>query len=368
MHGMHDLHARCAALWTAALAAAILCCTYALPASAAQRSGLGGWTSADQSIATNLPGTRAYLAPPAGFDPLTASDAQLEAFGFPPRPGSDSPAYFEWQRAVTSPALVIQPTLVQTSIVNGALLPALHPAFARIGNAVASNSSNWSGYSVVDSNRPFKNEEISTQFLVPVAQQAFGSGNGGWDYGSAWDGIDGNGSSDVLQAGIEFDAYENGTSTNATYAAWYEWAPAAEVRISNMPVAPGDLIRVIVWNSSTNVGHAEIVNFTANREVKVVFNAPSGRFVWGNSLEWIVERPTIGNALATLTNYVGDPFTDNFAFNTTGTKTYYYPGRNATGTEQNITMDDNNGKPISIVQLGGLWDLWFYDEGSAYKN
>ena len=31
-----------------------------------------------------------FPVPPEGFSPLTASDEQLEAYGFPPRPGQDN--------------------------------------------------------------------------------------------------------------------------------------------------------------------------------------------------------------------------------------------------------------------------------------
>jgi hypothetical protein len=228
------------------------------------------------------------------------------------------------------------------------------------------NSPNWSGYSIVDSKNPFKNGETFAQFTVPVAQQAVGACTGSTDHGSAWTGIDGNGSRDVLQAGVEFDAYCGGGSKSQFYSAWYEWYPAGEVRIGNFAVAPGDVMRVVVWNSSPTIGHALIVNYTTNSEVALGFAAPHGTTLAGNSVEWILERPFIGGAFATLTNYIANPFTDCFAFNTTGRTRYYYPGQSPTGTEYALTMTDNSGKPISTAELQGLWDLWFYDEGSAY--
>ena len=47
------------------------------------------------------------------------------------------------------------------------------------------------------------------------------------------------GSADVLQAGIEFDAYCSGTTTASYYSAWYEWYPFGEVRILNFPIVAG---------------------------------------------------------------------------------------------------------------------------------
>lgn len=350
-----------------ALAAAILTLTCGSRSAFAGQSEPPGHPAADASVATNLSGVRAYLSPPAGFDPLTALADELRKYGFPPRPDAGSPqsTIDAWRQISASLKNRILPKLEQTKIFNGPFRKAPGRSPFQTDNSTATNSSNWSGYSVVDNNKPFANEEVFTQYVVPVAQQAFGACTGGWDYGSAWDGIDGFGSSDVLQAGIEFDAYCNSGSTSAYYSAWYEWYPFGEVRISNLPVAPGDLIRVYVWNTSPTVGNAVLVNFTANTSVSLTFNAPSGTQLQGNSVEWVVERPSVGGSLATLTNYIGDPFTFAEAFNTVGHKRYYFPGRNRTGTEYSITMVDSSNNPLSVVELQGLWDLWFYDVGAA---
>jgi hypothetical protein len=373
---MHRNHARFTLACTLAVTASILSCKVAGNAAALPAAQPGSSALPDQSVATNLPGTRAYLAPPAGFDPLAATDAQLAAYGFPPRPagGSPAPLLAFWEQTVASTAQRLMPTLVQTSVFNGSEVRAPLPQVARPGNAKSTYSYNWSGYSVIDSARPFKNEEIVTQYTVPVAQEAFGTCTGGEDLGSAWDGIDGNGSNDVLQAGVEFDATCKGGLKSAFYAAWYEWFPYAEVRLGGFPVAPGDVMRIIVWNTSPTAGHALIVNFTANKQIALAFSAPRGTTLQGNSVEWIVERPEVGGieepvpsaTFATLTNYVAAPFTDSVAFNTKGSAKYYYPGSNPTGTQDVLTMINNSGTPISFADLQGYWDLWFYDEGPAY--
>jgi hypothetical protein len=85
-------------------------------------------------------------------------------------------------------------------------------------NATATTSDNWSGMAIIDANDPFTLEWVKANFMVPVAQQANGSCTGTPEYGSAWVGIDGAGSSDVMQDGIEFDAYCNAGVTT--------WLPA----------------------------------------------------------------------------------------------------------------------------------------------
>ena len=77
--------------------------------------------AADQ---TNAPGVVSYPQPPAGFDPLTASDKELTRYGFPPRPDPEKApeAYAHWQKLVSVPRIA-NPTLQQTTIYNG---PAQH--------------------------------------------------------------------------------------------------------------------------------------------------------------------------------------------------------------------------------------------------
>ena len=79
-----------------------------------------------------------------------------------------------------------------------------------------------------------------------MAQHAFGNNLAfGWDYSTQWVGIDGLGSPDVLQAGTEADSYASGATHATFYAAWIEWFPLSESRISNFSVAPGNEIFVL---------------------------------------------------------------------------------------------------------------------------
>jgi hypothetical protein len=52
------------------------------------------------TISTNLEGVHAYPTPPAGFDPLAASDEELAAYGIPLRPDKtqDPDGYRHWTR------------------------------------------------------------------------------------------------------------------------------------------------------------------------------------------------------------------------------------------------------------------------------
>jgi Peptidase A4 family len=335
-----------------------------LPLSAVQAFGQAQAAGqlAPNRVATNLAGATTAIAAPQGFNPVEASDAQLAIYGFPPRPDAslEPKAYATWSRAMMASRTKVTPVLQQTNIFHG-------PKRAAGANTSQSTgtSYNWSG--LVDFSGATSYNSTSTfyyiisEYVVPVARQAFGVCNGTWDYSSSWVGIDGDGSRDVLQAGTESDAYCSG-STNATYySAWYEWYPYGEVRVSSVPVYPGDDIFVEVWHTSATQGYAYLVNKNTGLYFDIGFTAYPGYPLVGNSAEWVVERPTVGGSYATLTNYITDYFAECYAY--TENYTLYTPG--SVGA-LSLTMLDNNGYGISYPTLLGSTGIWFNDEGSAY--
>jgi hypothetical protein len=67
-------------------------------------------------------------------------------------------------------------------------------------------------------------------------------------YAAEWVGIDGEWSSDVLQAGTETEIVGG---VHHTYP-WWEWFPEDEVQITNLPVSAGDImVCYIVAKSAT---------------------------------------------------------------------------------------------------------------------
>ncbi len=343
----------------------IALCGYLVTATAT-----AGGIAPQESVApepTNVSDVVAYPQPSAAFDAMNASDGELALYGFPPRPDQQAApeAYKHWRRLVSAPQKrIANPRLQQTRIENRPIADAIQNAVVK--NTVSTTSSNWSGYAITGSTGTFRvnNAWIYTEFVVPIAQQPFGTCSGSWDYSSLWDGFDGYGSSDVLQAGIEADAYCSGSTKSTYYSAWYEWYPYAETRISSIAVNPGDVMAVEVWyTTSAPYGHAYIVNYSTQQSVSLAFNPPSGTTFAGNSAEWVVEAPTVGGGLAAITNYVAAPFNFNYAYNGSS---YYYPGSSPAGTTTySITMEPGTS-PLSYANLYGLYTLWFYDEGPAY--
>lgn len=110
------------------------------------------------------------------------------------------------------------------------------------------------------------------------------------------------------------------------------------------------------------------MNFSTLVAAQYYLTAPSGTTLVGNSVEWIVERPQVGSQLATLTNYIDVPWPLGTAWNyQAGSPTYYREGQSnpATGTQQLITMLDNNNQGISSATIENAGFLWFQDFGSA---
>jgi hypothetical protein len=340
----------------------------------ASTAGAGG-IAPKESIAleqTNIPNVSAYAEPAAGFDVINASDDALALYGFPPRPDQRAApeAYKHWQHMVSAPQKRIShPSLQMTTLENRPMMSGGQSEAAPrepVKNTVSTTSGNWSGYAITGATGTFRNNNtwIFSEFVVPIAQQPFGTCSGGWDYSSLWNGFDGFGSGDVLQAGIEADAYCSGSSKSTYYSAWYEWYPYAETRISSLPVYPGDLMGVETWyTTSAPYGHAYLINYSTQQSVSLSFNPPSGTVYAGNSAEWVVEAPTVGGGLAAITNYVSAPFNFDYAYNGS---TYFYPGSSPAGTTvYSITMQPGSS-PLSYANLYGTYTLWFYDEGPAY--
>lgn len=327
------------------------------------------------------------FSPPANFNPATASDAQLDAYGFPPRPDAkkNPGAYAQWLTVVTRPVTRIVPQLQATNVINGPEKIGSQGVASPTSAISGATSGNWSGYVITDNADPFKVAKtyIFGTFNVPTAQQAFGECSTTAVHSSEWVGLDGSGSNDVLQAGIKADATCKSSKTTATYAAWYEWFPESEIDIKNFDMHPGDLIYVYVWNTTTSHGHFFIEDQTTEKSASLSFVAPSGTTLKGNSAEWIVERPSINGKDATLTNYVYQAWLACHVLLANGT--VYSPGLVNGGTSESLTMTDNNKKNISFADTtanNGLgyvnpsgnsshWvgtDLWFFDEGSALSK
>jgi len=250
-------------------------------------------------------------APPTGFRPAIATEAELARYGFPPRPPHaagarigrmwaetfERDAPFTVAQLAKASYLVSQPR--QPSIVNG------------------DNSENWSGVVVRYRAGDPINLAIAGTWNVP----SLASAGAGTQLIGIWIGLDGS-AADTLglsQAGIAGSIDASGT---ASYFAWSEWLSAADPiqpaqPISNFPIAAGDVIEIQIWVTSSTTASVVMQKLSsASRGALVVVPliAPSGVRVVGNDAEWIVERPKVGGSaenpvFATLPSYSTVNFT-----------------------------------------------------------
>jgi hypothetical protein len=316
---------------------------------------LASIAQSQNELPTNLSGITTTTAPPEGFDALRASDADLAYYGFPPRPNDYSGDYKSWAEAITASHERIVPVLEQTNIYHRPAAQSPSPA----ANEAA--SFNWSGAVHTDSAKKYGKSSydyVYSYVTVPTAQQATGKCTGGWDYASAWVGIDGWANNDVLQDGIEFDAYCKGKTKASFYSAWFEWFPFSEVRIGGFPIKPGQKFFIEIWSTTATLGHAYIVNENEKKAVQVNFTAPKGTKLIGSSAEWITERPGVNGGLATLTNYGSQTYSDVHGETFGGTAI-------DAADSFPVVMLDNNRKVISVPTLLSATSFKVQDTGSA---
>jgi hypothetical protein len=297
------------------------------PATAAACIALGALAmvapaAAEETAPTTVPGIQEVKAPPAGFDAIHASDAAIAAYALPPRPDANRTpmAYAKWKRAMAAMTTRVYGQLTPTNRAHG---PAINQGIHR--DAATRNgtltSGNWSGFvnlsSATSYNTSTSLNGVYADFVIPQVTNPSCSGT---DYGSTWVGIDGWGSSDVLQGGVGYAAT---CGSAPSYNAWIEWYPYNETGIS-LAVSPGDDVFADVWATSSTVGYVFIENLNTGTWQEYKMAPPSGHQLVGNSAEWIVESPQVGSSLATLPNYKFDFFIDDYAFNVPGSA--FQPG------------------------------------------
>lgn len=260
---------------------------------------------------------RTFAPPPRGFDPITASPADLFKHGFPARP--DHPEHLERFKRVfgqmkdrfhyIEPAFRVNPKRRHGTAASrhfagkgSAKLPA-----TGTGNEF---SSIWSGALVFPApGQSFR--WIVGEWTIPNVSSP---DDGQTYYCATWIGIDGDSSvpsQDLCQAGINMDVTRSGGNITRNCSAWCEWFPGPEIEIPNFPVTFGDTVAITVC--TTGAGSTEALIFYANLTsgMGTSFILDAGTFsdgtqisLLGDSAQWVVERPEVGGNTALLANYV----------------------------------------------------------------
>jgi hypothetical protein len=173
-------------------------------------------------------------------DAMRLSIDELAKRGYPIRPdATQAPeAYATWLKAVTKPSRLVDARQVARTEIQ------------HVKPATASNfetSSNWSGFELRGSNGAY--DLVEGEWYVPTVYYETNAHT----YSAYWIGLDGDGTSDLWQAGTEQeiqDIYILGLHFDFTnYYAWTEFLPpqGTEQVLPNFSVAPGDLMFTEVW-------------------------------------------------------------------------------------------------------------------------
>jgi hypothetical protein len=108
-------------------------------------------------------------------------------------------------------------------------------------------------------------------------------------------GIDGYGSNDLLQAGIEQRVTAGGQTDYVAWCAWFA-APQADspayvwqTNILNFPVRAGQQIHCSVQYVAKVAGHIYFANQSTGHHLSLTLAAPPGAAFRGDSMEWIME-------------------------------------------------------------------------------
>lgn len=264
---------------------------------------------------------------------LALSNDELVKRGYPVRPDAkQSPdALVTFLQAVTKPARMVEARQVG------------RPEVRHVKPATASNrenSSNWSGFELRGGYGTY--DLVAGEWYVPTAHYETNN----HVYSAFWIGLDGDGTSDLWQAGTEQEIQDIdilGIHFDFTsYYAWSEFLPRQGVEqvLPNFTVTPGDLMFSEVWvgtpGSSPSlsglwaIGEVEDISrgeYTPIYNCRGTYLPLIGCLNLGPSLtvnipgyeaEWIMERPTVGGSLPDLTNYSYTFMYDAYALKTNG--------------------------------------------------
>jgi hypothetical protein len=235
-------------------------------------------------------------------DPREYSNKELMARGYRPRPDAATmpAAYAAWLENASKPMKVITPITSESDMDNP----------GDTGNT-------WSG--IVNNTPNGGYTYVEGQWTVPAVTVDPGVNT----YSSAWVGLDGwiNSGAELWQAGTAQQIDANG---NPSYYAWFQMYPhQREQRLMNFEVSPGDVITAAVAiqdsdGSFTNAGQIPVY-WLSNETTGMMtgwreWGSVAPGQVAGDSVEWIMERPTkVAHVPASLANFGGIRF-DNMVY------------------------------------------------------
>ena len=226
-------------------------------------------------------GVRLFSPAPDDFNPIEATDRELQVHGYPARPDPNlwPELHQRWQRVFSLPLSMIEP---QFAVMPPMSRPPIRPEMPQAG---VSGSANWSG-SIAKLKEGSKAAFVTGEWTVPDIATP-----GSLAYSSAiWVGIDGSDDQQPgpVQAGTTIGRL---TGSRDTFA-WYEWVPEGPVCISNFPVSSGDVVICTLCANSPTEAAFYLLNETRRIGTSLIKTVPDGaKEMDFSTAEWILEHP-----------------------------------------------------------------------------
>lgn len=346
--------------------------------------------AAGGNVPTSIAGVRAYVEPPKGFNPLTASDVELATYGFPPRPDkqADPDRYGWWERAMGLAKTRWNGELEQVPLSSNVRnergpMPAISSAAPEVIPPGPQSQMNVNAAGVILTNKltkySAKSSFLQTESVISVsrAQAPFNS-SCTYDYkefsftgfDSTWASFSGDlySLSPGLQDGVYGDVPCNsGVAGTPFYYTEFGWMyPLSRA----FAVNPGDVVWAFVQATSASTGYVYLEDLTTQVYASYSLSTPG---LIGHNVGWLVFTPCCATG--------SDPFplanTANIFFDeagaSTGVNNDYGAGSQAASTLV-LTMYDAGGSGITeYVYQGsggneGKYALSFQTTGCAFDG
>lgn len=226
---------------------------------------------------------------------------------------------------------------------------------ANLQNSV--DNSHWSGY--VDQGYTFKkvNGTWTIPTLVDNPNQSYGT-----DYSTAWVGIGGWNTNNLIQAGSEQDMSKSTHSPTYVpyYGVWWEVYPLNQEQvIQNLSISPGDQLYVhISYNSSDSGTFRWYMEDLTTGATTSGQKTDMSQYYDSSSAEWIMERPQVNGSLSDLADFKQISFQDDSAVTASGSS-YYIGQINHTSIEMyNNSTGHELAHPGGLSSGGAFTDYW----------
>jgi hypothetical protein len=365
----------------------LTCLGLAAGAAAERVTDAEGLYSSSATVATNIPRIRTFAEAPQGFDPLAAADAELAAYGFPPRPDptAEPDHYALWKRVMSAARIHWHGALETVPTARGAPAPGIGVEASSPQAAIAaakSTSINWGGVVLTKAltkwNAGQSFRDIYTIMTVPVGQPAFGAAECDDHFTRTWAGLNGYAKNSVTQPGAGqgaliggFQVYTSCSSADTNYYAIFGWEPA-DLQVAFF-VNPGDLVYTEVASPPQGVYDSYLFIEDLTTLTYSAYSIPVSYTFIGNSAEWVVERPCCesGGIPYPLVNSIATYFDGGAALDNAGHT--LYPGSQASSTQVITMRDDAGDQTILDVSTGsagyeGLHGISLATTGCAYAG